>query len=212
MTSEPASPRHAGTTVATLVLAAGRSSRMGSAHKLLARVEGRSVLAWSLDAPIEADLGPVLVVTGHRAEEVASHLPPGVSHVHNPDWSEGMASSLRTGAAAVPDGCDAVAIALGDMPAVRASHFRALGAAWSPGRIVVPTHGGHRGHPVLWPSTLLTEFAELRGDTGAKLLLSRHSSTVDEIVIDDPGVVLDVDRPGDLERASDLLRLRREWL
>lgn len=195
--------------ISTVVLAAGRSSRMGRAHKLLEVVEGRPILAWSLDAPLEAALGPVVVVTGHRAEEVGALVPEGASHVHNPRWAEGMATSLRAGLDALPGPsdavADAVAIALGDMPAVRASHFRAMAAAWSPGRVLVPTHDGHQGHPVLWPWSLVGEFARLTGDTGAKPLLARNAHLVDELPMEDPGVVLDVDDADDLLRIRDVL-------
>jgi molybdenum cofactor cytidylyltransferase len=210
MIDRPDSPRPEGIRVSTVMLAAGRSSRMGGAHKLLEILEGRSALEWALDAPVAADLGPVVVVTGHRGDDVGALLPPGVSRVHNPDWAEGMASSLRIGVAALPGTPDAVAIALGDMPAVEASHYIALASAWTPGRIVVPTHGGQRGHPVLWPATLVGEFTELRGDTGARPLLARHAALVDEIFVDDPGVVLDIDEPDDLDRAAGLLRSRRD--
>lgn len=181
---------------------------MPDGHKLLEIVEGRRVLTWSLEAALDAALGPVVVVMGCRASEVEALLPREVRSVHNPDWDEGMAGSLRAGVSAVAAPVDAVAIALADMPAVRASHYRTLAAAWAPGLIAVPTHDGRRGHPVVWPAGLLAEFDGLRGDRGAKPLLVRHAEAVVEVPFDDPSVLLDVDDATDLDRARRLLRNR----
>ena len=192
--------------IATLVLAAGRSSRMGDAHKLLEPVAGRPVVEWSVEAAIRSDLGPVVVVTGHCGDDVEARLPAGVATVRNAAWADGMAGSLNAGLRAFPPGVDAVAVALADMPAVRPSDYLRLASAWRPDRIVLPVHAGHRGHPVLWPSTLLGEFAELQGDSGAKPLLARHADAVDEVPVDHPGVVLDVDDAEGLLRADRVLR------
>ncbi len=194
--------------ISTLVLAAGRSRRMGDAHKLLEVLEGRTVLEWSVDAALQADLGPVLVVTGHRAPEVEALLPHGVSWVRNPDWPDGMSTSLRAGVEALEGPHDAVAVALADMPLARTSHYLALAAAWSAGRILVPTHGGTRGHPVVWPSALARDFASLEGDIGARPLLAVHEASVLEVPIDDPGVLLDVDDEAGLRMAAERLRAR----
>ena len=167
--------------VATILLAAGRSSRMGDAHKLLEVIEGRTVLEWALDAAIRADLGPVVAVTGHRGDDLAALVPDAVLTVHNPSWAEWMASSLQAGVSALSGRADAVAIALADMPAIRPADYRVVAEAWSPGRITLPTHRGRRGHPVLWSASLIGEFDELSGDSGARELLTRHADLVDEV-------------------------------
>lgn len=197
MTQDAAAPR--APVLATIVLAAGGSTRMTGGHKLLEIVEGRPLVTWSVRAALEASLGPVVVVTGDRAREVEAAVPPEASCVEHPGWRSGMAGSLRVGVDALPSEIDAFAISLGDMPAVRPAHYRALRAAWTPGRIVVPTHDGRRGHPVIWPADLRPEMADLHGDRGARPLLDRHADLVMEVPIPDPAVVSDVDTRADLE-------------
>lgn len=191
--------------IATVVLAAGGSSRMAGGHKLLEVIEGRTVVEWAVGAALAAALGPVLVVTGHRARDVAEVLPPETRVVENPDWASGMAGSLRLGAAALPDDVDAFAVALGDMPAVRIEHYRTLAGAWAPGNVVVPTHEGRPGHPVIWARAFARDMAELEGDRGARSILDRHNHAVIEVPIKDPGVVVDVDTREHLDDVRSLL-------
>jgi molybdenum cofactor cytidylyltransferase len=193
--------------IAGVVLAAGRSTRMG-ANKLLAPIAGRAVLIHSLAALQEAGVSPLVLVTGHDREAIGALIPPGVKQVHNPHFTSGMASSLRTGLQALPDDVDAVLVMLGDMPAVRADDIRSLAAAFDPteGRAaVVPVHAGKRGHPVLfgrvfWPAILQTE-----GDQGPRQALIDNAEIVCEVAIDHPGVLLDADTPDALETLRTLM-------
>lgn len=191
--------------IATIVLAAGGSSRMAGGHKLLEELGGRPVIASSVGAALDAGLGPVLVVTGDRSEAVARALPSEVALVENPGWASGMAGSLRLGTAALPDGIDGFAVALGDMPLVRAAHYRVLMRAWTAGAVVVPIHQGRRGHPVIWSRQFVSEMAELHGDGGARALVDRHTDVVVEVPIGDPGVLVDVDTRAQLAVARAML-------
>ena len=124
-----------------------------------------------------------------------------VQVVHNPDFAQGLSTSLRRGVAAIDDSADAVLVCLGDMPRVRARHVERLLAAFDPveGRsICVPTHRGKRGNPVLWDRRFLSEMLELRGDVGARHLIGEHEDVVCEVEMDDDGVLLDVDSPAAL--------------
>ena len=187
--------------IATIVLAAGSSTRMRGRQKLLELVDGQPVVRWATRAALESRSDPIFVVTGHRAANVEAILPAGATVLHNPDFAEGLSSSLRCGIRALPPGVDAVVVALGDMPFVRAQHYEALLAAWRPGAIVVPTRDGRRGNPVLWSALFFEEMSALTGDQGAKSIVTRHAGSVIEVPTVDDAVFVDVDDAEDLERA-----------
>jgi molybdenum cofactor cytidylyltransferase len=186
--------------VAALVLAAGRGSRFGGdAPKPLARLGRRSLLGHAVAAASASGLRPVLVVVGYRGDEVAAAAGTLAEIVENPDWEQGMATSLRAGLAALlPDpSVSAVAVALADQPRVGAEAYRRLVAAHRGGaELAVATYDGERGHPVLIGRSHWDEVMKLTGDEGARSLLARHP--VEMVACDDTGQAADVDTPDDL--------------
>src|SRR5262245_7699568 len=102
--------------VAAIVLAAGRSSRMGPQNKLIADIAGKPMVRRVAETALASAARPVLVVTGHMAAEVGAALSGlDVTPVANPDYATGLASSLKAGIRAVPAGCDGALVLLGDM-------------------------------------------------------------------------------------------------
>ncbi|PWC83656.1 molybdopterin-binding/glycosyltransferase family 2 protein [Azospirillum sp. TSO5] len=201
-TETPRAPR-----VTALVLAAGRSSRMGPTNKLLAEVNGAPLVARAVDAALASQAANVIVVTGHQGESVARALADRpVTFVHNPAFAEGLSSSLRAGLAAVPSESDAVVVCLGDMPRVASAVIDRLIAAYSPveGRaICIPTTHGKQGNPVLWDRAFFTDMAALTGDAGAKRLIGQHADRLCEVPVDDAGILYDVDTPDLLARFTE---------
>jgi molybdenum cofactor cytidylyltransferase len=196
--------------VAALVLAAGRSRRMGERNKLLIEVGGEPMVRHAVRAALASGQREVVVVTGHereRVEAVLAGLP--IRLVHNPDYAVGgLSSSLKAGVGALGRKLDGALVCLGDMPRLTSDHLRRLVAAFDPGSgraIVVPTHGGKRGNPVLWSSAYFPAMRELEGDVGARHLLGEHAAEVVEVELDDDAPLLDVDTPEALARL-----LRRE--
>lgn len=193
---------HQGTAhIAALVLAAGRSSRMGAVNKLLAAVDGVPLVAHAVDAALASRATSVTVVVGHQGDEVAAALAGRQVHfVRNPDHAQGLSTSLRCGVAALPAATQAVVVLLGDMPRIGAAHVDRLIAAFDPANptIVVPTHAGRRGNPVLWPRALFAAMQAIEGDRGARDLLAQHAPRVRRIACDDDGIFFDVDTPADL--------------
>ncbi len=184
--------------IATIVLAAGSSSRMAPDHKLLLETRGgKPMVARVVDNLLAAPGRPVIVVTGHRAPEIAAALATRpVLHVHAPDHATGLSASLRAGLAAVPPDARAAIVCLGDMPLVTARVLERLVAAYDPdeGRcIVAPTHGGTLGNPVLWDRRYFAEMMALQGDRGARALLERHAEHLATVPMDDDAVLRDVD-------------------
>ena len=184
--------------VAIVVLAAGRSSRMAPQHKLLVPGrDGRAMVARVVDNLLAAPIRPVIVVTGHRAAEVEAALAgKPVTLVASPGWDQGLSASLQAGIAAVPADARAVIVCLGDMPLVTARTIERLVAAYDPneGRsIVAPTFKGELGNPVLWDRAFFAEMMALTGDRGARGLLERHGEHLATVVMDDDAVLRDVD-------------------
>uniref|UniRef100_UPI0035ADECFE NTP transferase domain-containing protein n=1 Tax=Stella sp. TaxID=2912054 RepID=UPI0035ADECFE len=193
----PAAPR--APRMAALVLAAGRSTRMGAANKMLATVDGKPMVAHAVDAALASKARPVVVVTGHDPGAVMGALAGrDVAYAHNPDYAQGLATSLAAGIAALPRDIDGVVVCLGDMPRVTPAVLDRLIAAWNPveGRaICVPMAGGRRGNPILWSRRFFAEMAAIHGDTGARGLLAAHADQVVEVETGCEGILIDVDTP-----------------
>ncbi|HEX2115231.1 MAG TPA: molybdopterin-binding/glycosyltransferase family 2 protein [Alphaproteobacteria bacterium] len=185
--------------IAAVILAAGRSSRMAPANKLLTEVEGQTMIARAVDAALGSQAGPVFVVTGHDSARVRQALGgQNVTIVENPAFADGLSASVRAGIGALPPDVDGAVFLLGDMPRVTATHIDRLIAAFNPdeGRtICVPTWRAKRGNPVLWSSRFFPEMRALEGDTGARGLIRQHAEQVCEVEMPDDGVLLDVDTP-----------------
>lgn len=198
---EPVAPP---STVAAVVLAAGRGSRFGGKKpKPLARLGPRSLLAHAVGAATAGGLRPVVVVVGYQADEVAAAAGPMVRLVENPDWEEGMSTSLRAGLAALAgdEGVVAAAVALADQPRIGPEAYRRVTAAcWEGPGLVVATYSGVRGHPVVIGREHWAEAMSLSGDEGARSLLAKYD--VVEVACDDTGSAADVDTPEDLERLN----------
>ena len=189
-----------GQRIAAVVLAAGQASRMGS-NKLIAELDGEPIVRRTVRAVLASRARPVVVVTGHEAEAVRAALAGlDVRFVHNPDFADGMSTSLRVGVAAA-GAVGAALICLGDMPRLEARHLDAVIDAYrtgDPDEIIVPTCDRKRGNPVLWPHSYFAEIAELSGDVGARALIDRHAEQVRLLAIDDPAILVDVDTPAAL--------------
>lgn len=185
--------------IAGLILAAGQSRRMGAVNKLLAEIDGAPMVVHVADAVLASQAGPVIVVTGHEQETIGEALTGrDVTIVHNPDYADGLSTSLRRGLSALPEDIDGVVVCLGDMPNVTPGHLNQLIDAFDPlaGRsICVPTFGGKRGNPVLWGRQYFKEILEVAGDVGARHLIGAYDDEVHEVAVPDSGVLLDLDTP-----------------
>ena len=197
--SVPAAP--AGTpNAAALVLAAGRSARMGGANKLFAEVDGVPLLLRAVNAALASAAASVTVVLGHEAEKAEALLAGRrVNLVRNPDYAQGMSTSLAAGIAALPAEAEAAVVLLADMPGVNAAHVDRLIAAFDPRQpsIVVPMHAGRRGNPILWPRAFFDAMQAVSGDQGARGLLAQHAARIATVEMDD-AIHADVDTPDDL--------------
>ena len=193
--------------IAAVVLAAGQSRRMGALNKLLIEVDGEPMVRRVAAAALASKAEPVVVVTGHEAERVRAALAGlDVTFAHNPDYAEGMSSSLQRGVEALDPArapaLDGAVVCLGDMPRTSAELIDRLIAGFNPleGRAVgVPTWRGKRGNPVLWAARYFGEIRNLSGDVGARHLIGDHADAVYEVESPDRSVTIDVDTPEALD-------------
>jgi molybdenum cofactor cytidylyltransferase len=191
--------------VAAIVLAAGRSTRMGGPNKLLAELDGKKLVRIVTEQALASKANEVIVVTGHQAELVEQALAGlSVKFVRNPDFAGGLASSVKAGIAAVAESADGAVVCLGDMPMVSTELLDRLIGTFAPDRgnlIVVPVAEGRRGNPVLWSRRFFRELMTLDGDVGARHLIAKHAEAVAEVVVEGDGAFLDIDTPQALEAA-----------
>ncbi len=185
--------------IAGLVLAAGRSTRMGGPNKLLEEINGKPLVRIVAEQALASRASPVIVVTGHQRERVERVLAGlSVTVVHNPDFADGLSTSLRAGIKAVPPDADGAIVTLGDMPQVSAKLIDRLIAAFDPERgalVVIPTIDGKRGNPVLWARRFFPDLLAVEGDIGARHLIAGYAEAVAEVAIEDAAALTDIDTP-----------------
>jgi len=191
--------------VAAVILAAGRSTRMGAVNKLLAEVDGVPMVRRVVETVRSAALDPVTVVLGHEADRVRAALEGlPVDFVENLDHAAGMGTSVARGIAAVAGRAEGAMVVLGDMPWIGARDLEALLDAFAPeeGRgICAPVVDRKRGNPVLWAARYFPELQALEGDVGARHLLAEHEDDLVEVSVAGRGVLRDVDTPEALDAA-----------
>jgi molybdenum cofactor cytidylyltransferase len=191
--------------VAALLLAAGRSTRMGGPNKLLEEIRGKAIVRHAAEALIASRASPVVAVTGHEGDRVANALAGlELRSVHNPDYAAGLSTSIKAGLAALPPDSGAVVVALGDMPDVTCALIDRLVAAMDPARgalIAVPTREGRRGNPVVWSRRFFEDLARIEGDIGARYLIAQHNEAVVEVPVEDDAAFHDIDTPEALQSA-----------
>ncbi len=190
--------------IAAIILAAGRSTRMGS-NKLLEELDGKALVRHVADAALGSIARSVWVVTGHEGESVRARLDGlGIRFVHNPDFALGLSTSLKAGVMALPAEAKGVVVLLGDMPRVTSEVINFVIQAFEaqPQAIAaVPVYQGEWGNPVLLSRSLFGAVAALQGDAGARKLLNGRAGEVFEVPVSNDAVLIDLDTPEALARA-----------
>ncbi len=203
----PAAPApSAGRSVAAIVLAAGRSTRMGGPNKLLEMISGKPLVRIAAEQALSSRASPVVVVSGHERARVEAALAGlDVRLVHNPDYPQGLSTSVKAGLAALPPESEAAIVCLGDMPQVTSALIDRLIAAFDPERnalVVLPTFSGKRGNPVLWSRRFFPELIALEGDVGARHLIGAYPEVVTEVPVENAAAMVDIDTPDALRAAK----------
>jgi molybdenum cofactor cytidylyltransferase len=183
-----------------IVPAAGRGSRFrgagGPGHKLEQPLDGLTVLECTLRAALASQLPCLVVTTAELAPLAARQMARRDLLVLSPgEAARGMGYSIAAGVAERSAGAGWLVLPA-DMPRVQPASLQAVAAALSQQIVVFAQHQGRRGHPVGFAAELYSELVQLDGDDGARRVVSRYPA--EAVELDDPGVLVDVDTPGDL--------------
>lgn len=195
-------PDSAQTSIHSIVLAAGQARRFG-ATKLLAQVDGTSLLGHALSAAQSACPGNVCLVVGHRAADILREAPARADIIaENADYHDGIGSSIACGVRACRASADAVVVMLADQPTINARHVRALIDAWSgkADEIVVSTHAGTQAPPTLFGKGVFEELSTLSGDHGARRVMQSDAYAIRTVAFAEP--VIDIDTEDDLRKLT----------
>ena len=192
--------------MAAIILAAGKSTRMGEAKQLL-RLGESTVLGRTIEnVRRSAVVDEIVLVLGASAEAIRRRLPAslleGLKVVVNPAYEQGMASSLRAGLSALDSQTSAALIVLADQPFVRPETLDQLARKYrcTPAPIVIPSYKGVRGNPVLLDRSVFAEVMALEGDTGCRAIFDNHTERTVKLEVEDEGILLDIDNQEDYER------------
>lgn len=193
--------------VSSILLAAGAGSRFGGG-KLLAQFSGRALIEAALSELRRAPVDEIIVVVGAEWERLRSISTAYETRiVENPDWAEGMSTSVRAGLRSCAPDARAAVVSLADQPLVGSEAVARLVLTFEGGaEVAVATYGGEPRNPVLfarrvWPLLL----REMSGDRGARAVLSRYPELVTEVPCDDVADPADVDTVEDLRRLEERL-------
>lgn len=182
-----------------ILLAAGAGRRFGGRDKLMHRLADGTPLAVAAAASLRPACSRVVAVLRPGRAQLADALAStGCEIVLCPEADQGMGHSLAAGVRAAAD-ADGWLVALGDMPGIDSSSHRAVTARLKAGAsLAAAQYGIQRGHPVGFAREWYAELAALTGDQGGRTILDRHPQHLVLCPVDDPGVILDIDRRADL--------------
>ena len=190
--------------IAAIVPAAGMSTRMGR-NKLLLAFKGKPLIARAVDTLLESEVDQVVVVLGHEADKVKAKLQGRqVTIVENPNYGQGMSTSIRVGLGAVSSDARAIMIYLADQPLLEPEDVNRLIRAFAEARehnksIVVPYFRGQRGNPVILDASYKEDILEVVGEVGCKRVIKRNPDKVLVVEMETDHVVRDVDSMDDYE-------------
>lgn len=196
--------------ISALVLAAGKSERMGSPKALLP-ISGRTFLENILDAISRTSIEETVVVVGHHRKEIDAAVKLTSAErkrdsaqpqklVFNADYEKGMITSFQTGIRSLSWDTSGAFLFLVDHPLVEPATIELMIANLAPNRIVLPTFEGRRGHPVLFSSEVLQEILALPSSEGANIVVRKDPDRIFEVPVNTPGILVDVDTPEQFER------------
>ena len=190
-----------------VVLSAGDSSRMGSPKALLLDPDGVPFIVRIVTSMRQAGLSDIVVVTGKHHDAIVDVLMRSPVHdvvriVRNPDPARGQLSSLWTAMDACAAGSEGLAMTLVDIPMLAPATIAQVVDAWrrTGAPIVRPAFGNRRGHPVIFDRAVFDELRRAPVESGARVVVSAHYDQVVNVVVDDPGCVVDIDTPDEYRR------------
>ncbi len=188
--------------IAAVILAAGSSSRFEDGHKLLAEIDGVPLIRHVCTALAASKVDDIVLVISDAKGAIAKAAGAGRWRVvENPDARDGLSASLRAGLENISLDSEGVLVALADMPGVNSALVDALVSAFADDktRIVFPVSSdGRRGHPIIWPKSLIPALKGITGDTGGKMILADYKDLWRPVASENEGAFADIDTRADL--------------
>jgi molybdenum cofactor cytidylyltransferase len=185
-------------TVSAILLAAGEARRMGRLKQLMP-LGSSTMVEQTIDNLLASSVGEVIVVLGHKAEEVREKIADRpIKIMLNPMYSQGMGTSIAAGLNLVDSQAGAIMLALADQPFVDSPTIDKLieeFKAHDKG-IAIPTYRGQRGHPIIFSIKYKAPLSGLTSDIGGREIIKEHPEDVLEVAVDCEGIITDIDKPG----------------
>ena len=204
MTNDQSAIRNPKSAFAAIVLAAGESQRFGQPKQLLP-VGDKTMIQHIVDIALDSPVEQVIVVLGCRAAKIQRSIADRpVQIVVNEKWKSGLSSSVQAGLSAVKPQISAALFVLADQPGVTTEVIAKIIKRYRETRapIVVPTHRGRRGNPVLFDRSLFAELMEVKGDRGGRQLIAEHRDELEEVEVETEAIFTDIDTADDYQRAT----------
>jgi molybdenum cofactor cytidylyltransferase len=195
-----------GARVAAIILTAGQSQRFGQPKQLLPWGD-KTMIQHVVDIALDSPIDQVIVVLGCRAAEIRASIADRPAQVVvNDRWQSGLSSSVQAGLSAVKPEMGAALFVLADQPGLTTEVVARLVERYRETRapVVVPTHRGRRGNPVLFDRSLFAELMQVKGDQGGRQLISEHRGALEEIEVETEAIFTDIDTAEDYQRSHDL--------
>lgn len=183
--------------IPAILMAAGKSTRMGK-NKLLLPFDDHSVIAETCDRLLASHVSKVIVVLGNDQDKVREQLAnKNVEFVINPNYADGMMTSLQAGMSYLPIDAKFFMVALGDQPLVTTSVYNTLieATAYTSHKIFIPTYGRERGNPIVLSSEFIDEMLEMDGDVGGRVIIKKYPEEIQEIPVINEGIVINMNTP-----------------
>jgi molybdenum cofactor cytidylyltransferase len=187
--------------LSAILLAAGESKRMGEPKQLMS-LGSSTMVEQAIDNLLNSAIDEVIVVLGHRAEEITKSIADKpVKIMVNPNYQEGMSTSIIAGIILVDPQSQGVMLALGDQPLVDSQTINKLIDEFynHDKGIAVPIYKGKMGHPIIFAIKYKPELLNLEGDIGGREIIKQHPDDILEVAIDSESVITDIDTRDDYQ-------------
>jgi len=188
--------------ISAILLAAGESKRMGELKQLMPFGQNTTIVEQAIDNLLSAAVNEVIVVVGYRAEEVIkSIVGKPVKIAINPNYRQGMSTSIIAGLNLVDSRAQAAMLTLGDQPLINSQTINRLIEEFHnhDRGIAIPTYQGRRGHPIIFAIKYKEKLLELKGDIGGRQIVKDHPDDILEVAVNAGGIITDIDTISDYQ-------------
>ncbi len=189
--------------IGAIILAAGESRRMGR-PKQLCRAGEKPMILYTAELCSQFNFREITVVLGAYDDSISKLLKkffPQIKCIFNPDFSQGIGTSVSAGLRTLAKGCIGCVFFLADMPCLKGETIENIlkKALFSPENIIVPSKDGRRGNPVYFAARFFPDLASLSGEQGGSAVIERYKDSMVMLPVMDDGIFFDIDTEKELE-------------